>query len=261
MTDFSPDVLALAENLNMHIPRRPGEECVVNARYAAIISVDTDPHTNVVQRLRLQPDEVAATVAEVRALFTARDRLRITWEVGDSATPADLAERLMALGMVPDEPESLAVGMVLGRPLDSTPGDVVVRPVLTLDEFSTADRIFRQGFGGPSEEDPAELEKKFARHKAVSVSERYLAWINGEPVAAGDALYLPAGVVMCGGVTLPEARGKGAYRALIAARWEEGRRRGTKTLITQAGAMSRPILRRLGFEEVVSVRIFLDVFG
>jgi GNAT superfamily N-acetyltransferase len=260
MTDFSPDVLALAENLNMHIPRRPGEECFVNARYAAIVGLDADPHTNVVQRLRLQPDEVAATVAEVRALFTARDRRRITWEVGDSATPSDLAERLMAQGMVPDAPESLAVGMVLGHPLESPPGEVVVRPVLTLEEFGIASRILRIGFGGPGEEDPTELEKTFVRHRETNGPERYLAWINGEPVAASDAIYLPAGVVMCGAATLPEARGKGAYRALIAARWEEGRRRGTKTLITQAGAMSRPILARLGFEEVVSVRIFLDVF-
>lgn len=260
MTDFSPDVLALAENLNMNIPRRPGEECLVNARYAAVIGLDPDPHTNVVQRLRLEPDEVAPTVAEVRALFAARDRRRITWEVGDAATPSDLAERLMAQGMVPDEPESLAVGMVLGHPLKSPPGEVVVRPISTFEEFGIASRIFCIGFGGPQEEDPTELEKGFARYQATGVSERYLAWINGVPVAASDALYLPAGVVMCGAATLPEARGKGAYRALIAARWEEGQRRGIKTLITQAGAMSRPILSRLGFEEVVSVRIFLDVF-
>lgn len=63
---------------------------------------------------------------------------------------------------------------------------------------------------------------------------------------------------MCGGATIAAARSRGAYRALIAARWEEGRRRGTPTLITQAGAMSRPILERLGFEEVVQIRIFLD---
>jgi hypothetical protein len=31
-------------------------------------------------------------------------------------------------------------------------------------------------------------------------------------------------------------------------------------LITQAGAMSRPILARLGFEEVVKVFILLDTF-
>jgi hypothetical protein len=29
-------------------------------------------------------------------------------------------------------------------------------------------------------------------------------------------------------------------------------------LVTQAGAMSRPILQRLGFREIASIRIFAD---
>jgi hypothetical protein len=58
--------------------------------------------------------------------------------------------------------------------------------------------------------------------------------------------------------TLPHARGRGAYRALVRARWGAGAARGTPALVTQAGHMSRPILRRLGFVEVAENRIFLD---
>ncbi|MGH3102662.1 MAG: GNAT family N-acetyltransferase, partial [Gaiellaceae bacterium] len=57
---------------------------------------------------------------------------------------------------------------------------------------------------------------------------------------------------------LPNARGRGAYRALVAARWAAAVARGTPALITQAGAMSRPILNRLGFRELAEIRIFLD---
>jgi hypothetical protein len=216
----------------------------------------------VVQRLRLSPAEVAATVAEVRALYAARGRHQITWEVSNSATPRDLGERLTALGMVPDAPEPLAVGMVLTRPLELAPGGITVKKVTSFDEYRIASDIFLRGFGSSStESDPEALLRRFERERAVNVSARYLAFLDGEPVAAAEALYLDAAVVMCGGATLASARGKGAYRALIAARWEEGRRRGTPMLVTQAGAMSRPILRRLGFEEVAEIHIFLDVFG
>jgi predicted GNAT family N-acyltransferase len=54
-------------------------------------------------------------------------------------------------------------------------------------------------------------------------------------------------------VTLPSARGRGAYRALIAARWDEAVARGTPALAVQAQETSRPILERCGFEVVCTM--------
>lgn len=259
MSEIPAAALELAESLNLNCPARPGEERVVRPGYAAIIGTETDAHHNVVQRLRLAPDEVASTVAEVRALFAAKGRRAVTWEIGDHAEPKDLAERLIALGMKPFVPNELSVGMVLTRPLPGQDSAITVRRVETFEEFARAAWIFRRGFGSDdaAEEDP-EVATRWAEHRSVAVHESYLAFDGNEAIAAADALFLEAGVVMCGGATLASARSKGAYRALIAARWEEGRRRGTPTLITQAGPMSRPILKRLGFVEVVEIRIFLD---
>jgi hypothetical protein len=47
----------------------------------------------------------------------------------------------------------------------------------------------------------------------------------------------------------------------VAARWEDAVARGTPTLVTQAGRMSRPILERLGFRAVCEIRILVDRFG
>src|SRR5512132_3421048 len=114
MSRIPEAVLELAESLNVNCPARAGEERVVRPGYAAIIGAEADPDHNVVQRLRLAEDEVAATVAEVRAIFAAKGRRQITWEVGDHAEPKDLAERLIALGMKPFLPDrELSVGMVL----------------------------------------------------------------------------------------------------------------------------------------------------
>lgn len=251
----------IAETLNVHMPQRAGTEVIDTPRYAAILVPGEGPYQNVVQRLRLRPEEVAPVVGEVRARFAAAGCHRVTWEVGTSATPGDLAERLAGLGMVPEPREPLVVGMVLSRPLPSSSTGVVARRVTTLDEFRIASAILHRGFGGDGEEDPAAVEAAYARHSAVRQFARYLAYLGDAPVAAADGLYVDAGVVLSGGVTLPEARGRGAYRALIAARWEEGVRRGTPALISQAGAMSRPILKRLGFEEVAEIRVLLDEIG
>ena len=258
-SSFSGAVLELAESLNVNCPQRETEERVVRPGYAAIIGCESDAHHNVVQRLRLTPDEVVPTVLEVRAIFAARGRREITWEVGDNATPSDLGERLINLGMKPFVPHDLSVGMVLTRPLAVSGSSITVRRVETFEEFARAAWIFRRGFGSDDarEEDP-EIAKRWVEHRSVTTFERYLAFDRTEAIAAADALFLPDGVIMCGGATLASARSKGAYRALIAARWEEGRRRGTPTLITQAGPMSRPILKRLGFEEVVQIRVYLD---
>ena len=85
--------------------------------------------------------------------------------------------------------------------------------------------------------------------------------MDGEPVARASASFGEHAVSLFGGATLPEARGRGAYRALVAARWEDAVARGTPVLVTQAGRMSQPILAQLGFRAVCEIRILLDRFG
>ena len=68
-------------------------------------------------------------------------------------------------------------------------------------------------------------------------------------------------MILFGGATLPAARGRGAYRALVAARAAEAEKRGTPTLVTHAGQMSRPILERLGFEPVARIDRLIDRFS
>ena len=48
-------------------------------------------------------------------------RTGCTWEVGTHATPGDLVDRLLALGLVDDDPTALAVGMVLTEPPAQAP--------------------------------------------------------------------------------------------------------------------------------------------
>jgi hypothetical protein len=86
----------------------------------------------------------------------------------------------------------------------------------------------------------------------------HAVWIGGEIVCAGTSAPTEHGLLLYGGATHPNARGRGAYRALIRARWDEAVARGTPALITQGGSMSLPILRQLGFHEVGHVHSLID---
>ena len=252
----------LAENPNVHQPHAGGRELVHDpaGRYVVYLGSGSGPHSATVQRVRLAPDEVAPAVEEIRALLRDRGRGGSEWELGESSTPADLIEQLAELGILPDEDEPVAIGMVL------TTGDQIPEPVGTsarrvesVDELLTARRIQHEAFGGNADEVGFEqAEADFATEGEIGST--FLAFVDGEPVAAGYASYTPLGLLLFGGATLPSARGRGAYRALVAARGREAAARGTPVLVTHAGQMSRPILERLGFKPVSRIDRLLDVF-
>jgi hypothetical protein len=247
-------VLELAENANSYTPLGPQDERDFTDRYVLWMGRGDEPGWNVAQRFRLGDDEVESARAEIHARLRAKGRTACTWEIGTHATPTDLVERLLALGLVDDAPTPHAIGMVLtASPAQAAPG-VEVRRAESYEEHLAASRIAAIAFGGPV---PTEISPP-VHDPNNSV---YLAYVDGEPVARGSASFSDHGVTLFGGSTLPEARGRGAYRALVAARWEDAVARGTPVLVTQASPMSRPILAQLGFREVCEIRILLDAFG
>lgn len=83
---------------------------------------------------------------------------------------------------------------------------------------------------------------------------QWLASVGGKPVAYAAAERGPAGLYLAGGSTVPAARGRGCYRALVRARWDVAVRLGTPGLAVQAQyGSSAPILRQLGFVETATI--------
>jgi hypothetical protein len=241
-----------------------GYRRVLTDRYCLLLG--PVPTFTSVSRLRLDPDEVAEALAEVRGLIAHHGHSDAVWWVGPSATPGDLADRLLTHGLVPDErdgSESHATAMALVSEPPAGPDRVVAGRVADLDEFRLAGRIGAAAFGAPAEETEAWdaiAGERFAAERAGHAPRTYLARLDGEPVAVARALFAddcPA-VLMIGGGVLPAARGNGVYRALVRARWDDAVAAGTPALCVQAGAMSRPILDRLGFERVADQDVLLD---
>ena len=218
------------------------------------------PSWNVAQRLRLAPATIDGTLEEVHALLRERSRSACTWEVGSSATPSDLTEQLRARGLV-DDRDPYVVGMVLAEPPPTQVDGIEAREVLSFEEFRAAQRVAEEAFGGGAGTDDDQLRARYEENLATGGSKTFVALVDGEIVASASSTYVEGAVQLNGGAVLPHARGRGAYRALVAARWADAVGRGTPALVTQAGAMSKPILERLGFRSVTEITILLDEFG
>jgi GNAT superfamily N-acetyltransferase len=139
----------------------------------------------------------------------------------------ELAERLRAAGLVPDEEETVLVAEAASIP--PTELDVRIAP----DDFV---ELAAQVFGSRSD---------LPEH-GIGV----VAYVDGRSVSAGR-VDLEPGIEFAGlfgGITLPEFRGRGLYRATVAKRAELARERGYRYLYVDALPTSRPILERLGFE-------------
>jgi GNAT superfamily N-acetyltransferase len=246
LTDWA---LELAENPNTYVPIRSGNERVVTDRYVLFLGAGDHPAWNVAQRFRFRAEELDEVRAEIHDHVRAKGRTGCSWEVGSSATPSDLVERLHGLGLVDDD-EPLRVGLALTEAPTGV-SDVEVRVAESVDELRIAERIAAEAFRTPVREPSPPIPGLVV----------YLAYIDGKPVGRGTGAFSEHGVTLFGAAVLPEARGRGAYRALVHARWADAVARGTPLAVTDAGSQSRPILARMGFREVCTIHALIDQFA
>ena len=253
LRDIAEDAFAYIEGPGIEFDRRDD----------LVLRNMPNPHPLFGMVLRPRLGDVDAGIAYARAWFGERGRDACSWLVADSAEPSDLAARLVAAGAIPDPDDPVYAGMVLRHPPDAVDG-IEVRKVTTFEEHCGAVELTWQSFGF-SEEQKAELRPKlrdrWEQFRGQEPSDRFIGLVDGRIVGSGSAAYVPGCVYLLGGNVAEEARGRGVYRALVRARWDEAVARGTPALVVQAGQMSRPILERLGFETVCTVRAFLDAYA
>jgi len=248
-------LLELAEEPGLWLPDEPARRVVAGPGYAVV----TYGRSAWVHRLRLEAGAVAEAVEEVRAELRGRGLAEAVWWVGERSHPVDLAERLGLLGLVPDDPGELTTLSIGSRPAGEA--SVEVRRAGRLDDFVQALEIDWESFGFPADERAerrAAAQAAWPSIRADGRSSIYLAYLDGEPVGFGRAIFTPWGGLLLGGATLPAARGRGVYTSVVHARWAEAVERGVPRLVVSAGPMSAPILERLGFLRLGGVRLLRD---
>lgn len=259
---------ALVDFANHHRQEaEPGIEVIVTPRFQVTLQPDFPvPGPNSASWIRCRADETDAVIDEVRAIVAAR-RLPLAWILDPETRPADLAARLHARGIDPD-PHGLE-SKVMVLPSEATidsprvPGLEVVDALADAEAFQQADRAATEAFEAEAlgDDEPRVAARERRRRNLIAAGNRHLllALVDGEPAGSGSlGLYPPYGAKMNGGSVRPKFRGRGVYRALVAARVEIARRAGVPGLSVWGGDMSRPILERLGFEVVGWRRFYVD---
>ena len=217
------DTTEILERFDEQMRRRAAPECLfVSDGWSAVLWRPDDP-------------------ADVEPLI---ERMRgqkgwVEWKYYSHDGP-ELRERLLAAGLVPQDEETVVVAEAASIP--PPPADVDLRE--ETDVFlELAERVFGRGQGSGLHDN------------AVAV----VAYVDGEPVSGGR-VDLENGVEFAGlfgGVTLPEYRGRGLYRATVAKRAELARERGYRWLYSDALPTSRPILERNGFVAMTTTTPFV----
>jgi len=213
-----------------HLPAAGDQYCVLYSRHA-------------------ENDLDAAIEREQAYLAARRPRYAaLEWKSFDHDQPSHLADRLAAHGFAIGDPEALlALDLVDASTEWQAPVRLDVRRAVDAQGLHDYVAVLQSVHGEQTSAGQDELERLVADNDpSISV---YVAYESGQPVSAGRISFEPdsqfAG--LWGGTTRASYRGQGYYKALVAARLQEARRRGIRFLYIDASPLSRPILERRGF--------------
>ncbi|WP_436534914.1 GNAT family N-acetyltransferase [Actinoplanes sp. HUAS TT8] len=188
-----------------------------------------------------------AVIAEQVGFFDGLG-VEVEWKLYGHDRPADLGERLIEAGFVPEERETLVVASIAELDLDVAPPDGV--RLVPVTDAAGVDLMFRaseQAFGESSGHLRAQVLAQLAEDPEGMRA--FVAMAGDEPVC-GARMELNRGTAFAslwGGGTAPAWQGRGIYRALVAHRARIAADLGYEFLQVDASDQSSPILQRLGF--------------
>ncbi|HZQ81993.1 MAG TPA: GNAT family N-acetyltransferase [Gaiellaceae bacterium] len=205
------NVAELAEDTAVHLLPRPGFEMLDRGE----LVFEASGNRCAVHRVRL--GDVEQAVAWARTETRRRNVERLEWWVGWNATPAELPEQLLALGLVPDDEEATLTGMTCAEPPPAAP-EVDVRRIETVEQQLEAVRVDWDVWGVDDADRRRRAEVERERFDPNGTVHHFAAYVDGRPVGFGRAIDMDEGVALMGGAVLPELRGRHVYRALVRAR-------------------------------------------
>jgi len=183
---------------------------------------------------------------------------RLTFWTNASDSP-DLEAELQRRGA-----EHVDTVAVFARPIDGlaveVPADVTAEVVRTLEQVREVDAV-NVPVWDQRPLDEAGLQEELAEVTAgleSGTGARVLARLDGAAVSTGGCTVVDGFLRLWGAATLQEARGRGAYRAVLAERLRVGAELGATTAIVKGRvSTSAPILARAGFTHYGDERAYV----
>jgi GNAT superfamily N-acetyltransferase len=265
---------AYDQQLRAWVPPRPPAGWIIE-RDGPLTRIAADGQEGFVTYVTLDVDgpELDALIARQRDYFAARGEA-VEWKLHGHDRPADLPQRLIAAGFVPDDQETVVIGEAapLANRTPPLPAGVRLREVTARADLDRIVVMEETVWGEDRSHLAVALEDELAADPGgmtvvvVEAGELVASRPANRPCERDDPR--PSGPVVCagwiryvggtsfgtlwGGSTLPEWRGQGIYRAVVAYRAALAIERGHTLLEVDASDDSRPILQRSGFVAVTT---------
>jgi GNAT superfamily N-acetyltransferase len=201
---------------------------------------------------RLTPETADAEIARQQARPLPPGR-KLEWKLYAYDEPKDMEARLRRAGFAPEARETvLVLDLDAALPAVEPPAGIRIERATDAAGLAALAAVGVGAFGV----DYAGMNDEFLARMGFGTVSCYVAYSGAEPVCAGR-LETPRGCTFAGlygGGTAPAYRGRGIYRSLVAARVREAKQRGYRYVTVDAADTSLPILLRLGFEQLTTVR-------
>ena len=259
LSDTSPDGLRAAIEADIVASRLYNSDVPLEAHEEVDVAwaIPTDGRLvrPVVAWAGFEPDSVERRLGELLAVVDER-RGRMLWWLAPHHTPADLAGRLLRRGFRQvDDTAGMAMDLARLPDVVEVPAGVRIELVDDADDVDAYVGLLireKEAAHPPVAPDAAAVRR---RHIAGRLgndpdSRRFVAWLDGEPVATSRLSMAGGAAGLYTVVTMPEARGRGIGRAMTLTALLAGREAGMRIGALQATEMGHRIYARLGFEEL-----------
>lgn len=252
------DLTLVAEDLMTYAPLPSSGNRLQTSEACLSFQPGPYPFFANVSRVRTDAARVGRVVAEAQQWFRRHGRDDFMWFLGPSSTPSNIRELLHEHGavfesedtaLVLEEEPPLAPRMEIRQVVSKT--DLLAfRTLMLIDSVQDASPQVRAAVEAGLDQAWEDLQAYGGRRM------NFLAYIDDQAQAAGSLLIGDHKLgILAGGATRAASRGQGCYRALVNARWHAARQVGCTALAVQASAMSAPILRRSGFQQVAALTV------
>lgn len=176
-----------------------------------------------------------------------------TWKVYDHDLLPSLKDKLASRGFASDDdPAAVMVLDVKNAPAflsQSIQADI--RRINTVDGLQDIIHVLDKVWGGHN----TWVNERLGRHLELpGYLSAYAAYVDDQPASIAWT-YFPRGqfATLFAGSTIEEYRKQGLYTTLLATRLKEIRERGYRYAVVEAGAMSKPIVAKHGFQHLTTV--------
>lgn len=179
----------------------------------------------------------------------------LTWKVYEHDLLPGIEEKLSARGFISAGGDAVMVlDLKTASPAPLPPQPADIRRIDTREGLQDVIHVLDEVWGGHNTWVNDRLGSHLRIPGYLSV---YAAYVDDQPASIAWT-YFPRGhfATLFAGSTIAAYRKQGLYTSLLATRLKEIRERGYRFAVVEAGAMSKPIVAKHGFQQLTTVYDF-----